>query len=362
MARSFWFICASLDWLDAGADVWLLGCMVRYLLLLCALVVSARNPIETLIGDGTRGLSDQQVNNPYGLVIGPDGALYWCDIDSHVVRRMDLKTRKTEVFAGTGKKGNSGQGVVATEADLDEPYEVRFDKQGNLFFADMKAHVIRRVARKTRIITTVAGTGKAGFGGDGGFATKAMLNQPHSIAFDPQGRLLICDIGNDRVRRLDLKSGVIETYLGNGQKKDPEEGAKLLETPVLAPRAIEVAKDGTLYLIKRAGNALYSIDPGKQVYHLLAAKGFNGPKGIAAGPKRTLFIADTEAHAVQRFDLKTGKITKVAGSGVRGDGPDGDPLECKMNRPHGVFVDKKGFLYVADSEAHRIRRMKIILK
>jgi streptogramin lyase len=338
--------------------MWFLVCMVRYLLLF-ALVLQAQNPIETLIGDGKRGLSDTQVNNPYGLVVGPDGALYWCDIDSHVVRRMDLKTRKTEVFAGTGKKGNSGEGVLAAEADLDEPYEVRFDKQGNLFFADMKAHVIRRVSRKTRIITTVAGTGKAGFSGDGGFATKAMLNQPHSIVFDPQGRLLICDIGNDRVRRLDLKTGTIETYLGNGQKKDPEEGAKLLETPLLAPRAIEVGKGGTLYVIKRAGNALYEVDPRKGSYHLLAAKGFNGPKGVAAGPKNSLYIADTEAHAVQRFDLKTGTITKVAGSGVRGDGPDGDPMQCKMNRPHGVFVDKKGVLYVADSEAHRIRVLKL---
>ena len=330
------------------------------LLSLAASLFSQR--IETLIGDGQRGLSDTQVNNPYGLVIGPDGALYWCDIDNHVVRRMDLKTRKTTVVAGTGKKGNSGENVPATEAELDEPYEVRFDRKGNLFFADMKSHVIRRVDKKSRRIFTIAGTGKPGFGGDGGYAVKAMLNQPHSIVFDTQGRLLICDIGNDRVRRLDLKTGLIETYLGNGQKKDPEEGAKLLDTPLLAPRAIEVGKDGTLYVVKRQGNALYEVDPGKGTYHLLAAKGFNGPKGIAAGPKRSLYIADTEAHAIQRFDLKTGSITKVAGSGERGDGPDGDPMACKMNRPHGVFVDKKGVVYVADSEAHRIRRLKIAIK
>jgi len=331
---------------------------MKLIYLFIAACLSAQQ-IETLIGDGTPGLSDQQANNPYGLVIGPDGALYWCDINSHVVRRMDLKTRKTTVVAGTGKKGNSGEGTLATEADLDEPYEVRFDKKGNLYFADMKNHVIRRVDRRQKTITTIAGTGKPGFGGDGGFATKAMLQQPHSIVFDRQGRLLICDIGNDRVRRLDLNSGVIETYLGNGQKKDPVEGAKLLETPLLAPRAIEVAKDGKLYIVKRQGNALYEVDPNRGTYHLLAANGFNGPKGIAAGPKNTLFIADTEAHAVQRFDIKTRKITKVAGSGERGDGPDGDPMRCKMNRPHGVFVDKKGVVYIADSEAHRIRVLKL---
>ncbi len=330
---------------------------MRWMLGLLALTLAGQQ-IETLIGDGRPGLSETQVNNPYGLVIGPDGALYWCDIDSHVVRRMDLKTKQTRVVAGTGKKGNTGDGGPATSADLDEPYEVRFDRRGNMYFADMKSHVIRKVEKKTGTITTIAGTGQPGFGGDGGYATKAMLRQPHSIVFDPQGRLLICDIGNDRVRRLDLSTGLIETYLGNGEKKDPADGAKLMNVPLLAPRAIEIGRDGKLYVIKRQGNALYEVDPKRETYRLLAAKGFNGPKGVAAGPKNTLFIADTEAHAIQRFDLKTLSITKVAGSGERGDGPDGDPMGCKMNRPHGVFVDRKGIVYIADSEAHRIRRLK----
>src|SRR5437016_5077385 len=128
------------------------------------------------------------LNNPYGLVIGPDGALYICEIGNHRISRLDLKS-----------------GAISTAVgDLNEPYEVRFDRDGNMYFADMQRHIVQRMDAKSRAITTIAGTGVAGFSGDGGPAVKAQLRQPHSIMFDPQGRLLICDIGNYRVRRVDL--------------------------------------------------------------------------------------------------------------------------------------------------------------
>src|SRR5687767_5601462 len=116
--------------------------------LLFACALSAQT-ITTLIGTGKPGFDDKSVNNPYGLVIGPDGALYFCDIDNHVVRRLELKTKKVTTVAGSGEKGNSGDGGPATKAALNQPYEVRFDKAGNLFFVDMPNHNIRRVDRKT---------------------------------------------------------------------------------------------------------------------------------------------------------------------------------------------------------------------
>ncbi len=311
--------------------------------------------LTTLIGNGQPGLSDGQTNNTYGLVIGPDKALYFCDIGSHVVRRYDFKTKRTRIVAGTGKKGFSGAGAAATQADLDEPYEVRFDKKGNLYFADMKNHVIQRVDKKTGILSTVAGTGKPGFSGDGGPGTAAQLNQPHSITFDPEGRLLICDIQNHRVRRWDPQSGLIETYLGTGEKKNPAEGAPLSGSPVFGPRAIDIAKDGKLYIVLREGNAVYEADPKANRYRLLVNQGIKGPKGISIAPDGNLYIADTENHLVQRIDPRTKSLTRVAGSGERGDGPDGEPLAAKMNRPHGVFVDRAGVVYIGDSEAHRVR-------
>ena len=106
----------------------------------------------------------------------------------------------------------------AREARLFEPYELRFDRDGNLFFVEMQNHVVRRVDAEGQHISTVAGNGKPGFGGDGGAATGAMLNRPHSIVLDALGNLYICDIGNHRIRKVNAETGRISTYCGNGQK------------------------------------------------------------------------------------------------------------------------------------------------
>jgi DNA-binding beta-propeller fold protein YncE len=325
-----------------------------------------------MIGNGSPGYSNQQVSNPYGVMIGPDGALYFCDLDNQRIRRLDLKTRETTPIAGNGQRTYGGDGGPATEGSLNMPHEIAFDTRRNIYIAERDNHIIRKIDAKTRVISTFAGTGTAGFSGDGGPAAKAQLRQPHSIAVDPAGRLLICDIGNHRIRSVDFGSGLIDTYGGTGERQPTPDGAPLKGTPLNGPRTMVLDRDGTIYLALREGNALYRIDRKSGTLHHLAGTGeqgysgdggparqakLAGPKGLAYG-SGVLYVADTESHVIRSINVKTSVITTVLGTGTRGDGPETDPLQCRLARPHGVFVDRAGTLYVGDSEAHRIRVLR----
>jgi sugar lactone lactonase YvrE len=333
----------------------------------------ARPTVSTLIGTGSPGLSDRQVANPYGLVIGPDGALYFCDLDNQRVRCLDLRTRETRTVAGNGRAGYAGDGGPATAASLNMPHEIQFDAAGHLYIAERDNHVVRRVHAGTGTISTFAGSGRSGFSGDGGHASAAQLRAPHSIAIDPAGRhLLVCDTGNHRIRRVESATGRIETYAGTGATEPTPDDAPRSGTPLNGPRAMAFDAAGTLYVALRQGNAVHRIDGASERWQRVAGTGETGYSGdggparlaTLAGPKGlacshgTLFIADTENHVIRAVDLTTGAIRTVLGSGKAGNGPEPQPLECALDRPHGVLVDADGALYVGDSENHRIRVLR----
>ena len=328
--------------------------------------------VSTLIGNGSPGVSDSQVNNPYGVIIGPDGGLYFCDVDNQRIRRFDFKSRTTRTIAGDGQRAYRGDGGPATSGSLNMPHEIVFDARGHIYIAERDSHVVRKVDGSTGVLSTLAGTGVAGFTGDSGPAGQAQLRQPHSIYIGPGDRLMICDIGNHRIRAVDLRTGIIETIGGTGERLPTPDGAPLKGTPLNGPRTMVIDRDGTIYLALREGNALYRIDPKTQTLHHLAGTGeqgwtgdrgpartatLSGPKGLALSG-RSLYVADTESHTIRRVNLDTGIITTVLGAGVRGDGPETDPLQCKLSRPHGLFAAPDGTLYVTDSEAHRIRVLR----
>lgn len=313
--------------------------------------------------------AEVSLNNPFGVVRGPDGAWYFCEYDGQVIRRLDGEGRVTRV-AGCGRRGGGGDGGPARDAEFNQPHEIRFDAEGNLHVADMQNHRIRRIDARTGIITTLAGTGEAGFSGDGGPAVAARLRQPHGIQFDATGRLYIGDIGNHRIRRVDPGTGIITTFAGTGERGPTPDGGRFASVPLNGPRAFDFDRSGGLWLALREGNRVYRLDVEKGTLHHVAgtgAKGFggnggtarecqlSGPKGLAVGPDGAVYLADTESHSVRRIDPARGIIERVAGDGTKGDGPDGPAEGCRLARPHGIWVDPDGTVWVGDSENHCLR-------
>ena len=332
--------------------------------------------IRTLSGNGAPGRTGDfgkaqaaQVDNPLSVTRGPDQSLWFCEASANRVRWIRADG-VIFTYAGNGKKDFSGDQGPAAEASLSSPYEVRFDSKGDLFIADTGNHAIRKVDMKTGIIKTIAGTGFGRYSGDGDLATVAHLKRPSSIQFGPDGCLYICDMGNHAIRKVDLQTGIMTTVAGTGVAGPTPDGAPLKGTPLRLPRDIDFDRDGNLWMTTAEGHQIYKIDFVAGRIHVAAGTGekgftgnggparaatFNGPKSLAVDSQNNVWIADTENHAIRMIDAKTGNVEWVAGTGERGDGPEGDPRLCKLSRAHGILVNLDGSVVLADSENHRIR-------
>ena len=312
------------------------------------------------------------MDNPLSVTRGPDNSLWFCETSAHRVRWIRADGY-IFTYAGNGKKDFSGDQGPAAEASLSSPYEVRFDSKGDLFIADTGNHAIRKVDMKTGIIKTIAGTGFGRYSGDGDLATVAHLKRPSSIQFGPDGCLYICDMGNHAIRKVDLQTGIITTVAGTGVAGPTPDGAPLKGTPLRLPRCIDFDRDGNLWMTTADGHQIYKIDFAAGRIHVAAGTGekgfsgnggparaatFNGPKALAVDAQNNVWISDTENNAIRMLDAKTGNVEGVAGTGEKGDGPEGDPRLCKLARAHGILVNQDGSVVLADSENHRIRTIR----
>lgn len=335
--------------------------------------------ISTVAGTGVRGFSGDggpataaQINDPFGVVRGPDGALWFCEYSGQRIRKITRDGIITTV-AGNGQVGYAGDSGPALQASFNKPHEIRFDPAGNCYIADMANHAIRRIDAKSGIITTFAGNHRKGYSGDDGPAAEASLSSPHSIQFGPEGDLYICDIGNHVIRRVNMRTGIIRTFAGTGQPGPTPDGAAIVGTPLRGPRSIDFDRAGNLWLATREGNQVFKLDLKAGIIRHVAGTGksgfsgnggpardatLSGPKGIALDAFGNVWLADTESHTVRMIDMATGRIELIAGTGVKGNGVDGDPLQCAMARLHGIFVDADGAVYIGDSEAHRVRVLR----
>ena len=337
--------------------------------------VDATGTITTVAGIGWSGYSgngspalEVRLRSPSGVAVDGAGNLYIADSGNHRIRRVD-KGGTITTAAGIGKSGYSGDGGPAAGAWLHTPEGVAVDKTGNLYIADSGNHRIRRVGA-TGTITTVAGSGERGYGGDGGPATKTRLYHPAGVAVDNTGNLYIADSGNHRIRQVD-GSGIITTVAGTGERGFSEDGGPALEARLNHPTGVAVDGAGNLYIADSENHRIRRVD-GSGIITTVAGTGergfsgdggpaleaqLSGPTGISVDSSGSVYIADTWNDRIRRVG-PTGTITTVAGIGRGSDsGGAGPATEALLNWPQGVAVDGSGNLYIADSGNHRIRPM-----
>jgi DNA-binding beta-propeller fold protein YncE len=323
-------------------------------------------------GDGSLAFKGK-LDGPFGVGFDKTGNTYIVEMIGLRVWKIDDKGVMTP-FAGTGKKGDGGDGRPATKAAFNGPHSLVVGPDGTVYIADTWNNRVRKIDPKTGKISPFAGTGEKGFAGDGGPVAKAQFGGVYCVALDPRGeQMYLADLDNRRVRAIDMKSGTVRTVAGNGKKGVPEDGAEAVKAPLVDPRAVAADGAGNVYILERSGNALRVVDARGRISTVVGtgkagATGdggdahkatLNGPKHLCIDSDGNVIIADTENHIIRKYLPKDGKIVRVAGSGKKGHGGLGGPPEkVELNQPHGVTVNKDGTLYVSDSSNNRVLRIE----
>src|SRR4051812_48144525 len=249
-------------------------CFPLLLFALAAAASASAGTIDTVAGAGDKGHSGDggqatkaTLNQPFHCDLDGNGALYVAEAMSHCVRKIDLKTGVISTAAGTGKKGFSGDGGPATKATFNEPYAVVVSPEGDLYVVDRLNARVRKIEGKTGTVTTVAGNGKKEYSGDDGPGDRAGLVEPNDCFLDGKGGLLIADVGDWRVRRLDLKTGTISTFAGTGRRKgkvtkdDLGDGGPANKAVIHGARAVCADRKGNVYVCQREGNSIRHVSP-----------------------------------------------------------------------------------------------------
>ncbi|MBM3226125.1 MAG: hypothetical protein FJZ47_20345, partial [Candidatus Tectomicrobia bacterium] len=223
-------------------------------------MLPALGMLQTVAGTGEKGYAGDggpatsaRLSEPFMCAFDAQGNLYVAEATNHCIRRLDHATGIITTVAGTGTLGYTGDGGPATQATLNQPYSLQIDSQGDIYIVDRLNAVIRRIAAATGVITTVAGTGAPGSGGDGGAGTRAQLREPNDCCLDGRGGLLIADVQDQRIRRLDLRTGIITTFAGTGEKTRAGDGGPATAASILGARAVCVDRQGNTYICEREG-------------------------------------------------------------------------------------------------------------
>ncbi len=305
-----------------------------------------------------------------GIAVDKKGNVYIAMRDNNIISRIDLKGNMT-TYVGTGSSGFSGDGGKATEARLNVPAGLAFDKSGNLYIADRNNNRVRKVDTRGTI-TTIAGTGTAGFSGDGGLATQAQLNLPSGVALDGEGNIFISDRSNNRIRVIDSK-GKIRTYAGSGNDGFSGDNGLALKASIDRPFGIVLDRKGNLYIADRRNNRVRKVNTQGIITTVAGDGGFffmgdngpayrasiAGPTGVVVDDQGTLYIADRNNNRIRAVDSQ-GMISTIAGTGQQDYNGDSEVArDTNLYLPFGVALNPDGTLLVIDRSHYRIRSIDL---
>jgi sugar lactone lactonase YvrE len=315
-------------------------------------------------------VADSRINYPEGVAVDGSGNVFISDLGNARIRKIDASTDVITTIAGTGVPGYSGDGGPATNAQLGVIGGVSVDASGNIYVADQTNHRIRKITVSTGIITTVAGNGTGGFSGDGGLATVASLNAPYKAITDASGNLYISDTQNNRVRKVNLSTGIITTITGNGSSYAISGTSYLpLNCPMGSPKGLAIEANGNLLIVVQ-GTYVFRLDFTANVLSSLI--GTQNASGVKVGPSGNIdldFANDlvvsggniyfNDGHRVARYT--SGYVYNFVNTSENGgyyDGPS-SALSSQLKFPKGVAADVTGNIYIADTDNHRIRKYSV---
>ncbi len=338
------------------------------------------NIITTITGNGTFGhigdgglATAAEVANPSGVAVDAAGNIFIADQFNNEIRRIDYSTGIITTVAGNLSYGYNGDGIQATAASLNYPAAVAVDAAGNIFIADDANNRIRMVDHSTGLISTVAGTGTAGYNSDGIQATAAELYYPMSLALDASGNIYIADNYNNRIRKVDHSTGLISTIAGDGTGAYNGDGILATAAQVNAPTGVALDASANIFITDYNNQRIREIDHLSGIITTVVGNGslgYNGdgipataaelafPYNTSTDGQNNIFIADYDGDAIRKVDYSSGIINAVAGNRAYGYTGDGGPATiAELGQPSDVKITPSGNIIIADNGNNAIREV-----
>ncbi len=311
---------------------------------------------------------------PSSIVVDTSGYIYTSSwIADNLIRKINITTGAITIIAGTPTPGYNGDGIAATTAQLNLPFGIAIDDSANLYIADVGNFRIRKINKITGLISTIAGTGITGYNGDGILATSAQLKDPQFVAVDPAGNVYISDIGDSpRIRKIDKITGLISTIVGTGVAGFNGDGILATTAQIMHPEEIAFDEFGNVIFFDDENYRFRMVTTTTGIISTIAGtgvSGYTGDGGLATSAEigdcegldvdtcGNIYFSDGNANNIRKIDKSSGIINLFAGGGTSGLGDGGPAISAQLNVPTGIVIDQFSNMFIADFGNDRIRKI-----